>query len=362
MNYYGGDLYPSRGGGGGGSMKAVFLGVVGLAVYGARWWFYSWIAEARRSKQRMQPLWLADKELRCPDIQEESEAKTRSKLFESIDYTLLIHLVGTSTYIPPSLSSSTSDVPAMSGMTSGRSVYSGEMLIEFTLKKENASIALEKGISLNFSGGVIQGLWVNGKHIAADGLALQSPGLFSSLFHHHEPIQWRRHRLYIPGEWLTHTQRNRVFVSFVNGFDHAAYFSLEVSLSPSYSSSALSSISLVPCIDCMSMTMMMWVMLTSMLLAVGMQRTTDARDNEEYLFADGRLYEAHRIFPCFDQPDLQGTFTLTVAAPPNAYVVTNTQVKTVYRDTVEYTLKTRQEETPNVDESLPPSFIDDVPR
>lgn len=38
------------------------------------------------------------------------------------------------------------------------------------------------------------------------------------------------------------------------------------------------------------------------------------------------------------------------------------EVKTVYRDTVEYTLKTRQEETPNVDESLPPSFIDDVPR
>lgn len=70
MNYYGGDLYPSRGGsggGGGGSMKAVFLGVVGLAVYGARWWFYSWIAEARRSKQRMQPLWLADKEVRPPN-------------------------------------------------------------------------------------------------------------------------------------------------------------------------------------------------------------------------------------------------------------------------------------------------------
>lgn len=116
-------------------------------------------------------------QLRCPDIQEESEAKTRSKLIESIDYTLLIHLVGTSTYIPPPLSSSTSDVPAMSGMTSGRSVYAGEMLIEFSLKKESASTALAKGISLNFSGGVIQGLWVNGKHVAADGLALQSPGI-----------------------------------------------------------------------------------------------------------------------------------------------------------------------------------------
>ncbi|PFH37824.1 hypothetical protein BESB_001660 [Besnoitia besnoiti] len=306
-----GDFSSANATGGGLGLQGALIGLLGVALYAGRWWMNSWIAEARRTKERMEPMWLHDKELSIPDVQEESEARARSALLHSIDYTLLIHLVGASTFVP----SSTASVPAASGLNGGRCVYAGEILVEFCLKPSAASLALAKGIFLNFSGGVIQGLWINGKHVGGDGAPLHAAGFLS--FRLPEPIHWRRHRLHIPGAWLLARETNKVFVSFVNCFDQAG---------------------------------------------AGMQRVTDPRDNEEYLLADCRLYEAHRIFPCFDQADLQGTFSLTVTAPPSCSVVANTQVAHVYRDTVDYTLKTRKEENLDVDESLPPSFLDDVPR
>ncbi|EPR62610.1 peptidase family M1 protein [Toxoplasma gondii RUB] len=259
-------------GGGGGNIQAVLLGLLGVALYAGRWWLNSWIAEARRTKERMEPMWLHDKELSVPDVQEHSEARGRSEIVRSVDYSLLIHLVGGSTFVP----SAATTAPSASGLNSGRCVYAGEILVEFHLKPSGVSRALANGISLNFSGGVIQGLWVNGKHVGADGAPLHATGVFS--FTNAERIQWLRHRLHIPGAWLFAEDANKVFVSFVNCFDQAG---------------------------------------------VGMQRAADPHDNEEYLFADCRLYEAHRIFPCFDQPNLQGTFSLTVTAPPSCSVVAN---------------------------------------
>ena len=47
----------------------------------------------------------------------------------------------------------------------------------------------------------------------------------------------------------------------------------------------------------------------------GMHRFVDPEDGETYLYSNAFLYEAQRIFACFDQPDLKATFELRVIAP-----------------------------------------------
>jgi aminopeptidase N len=47
----------------------------------------------------------------------------------------------------------------------------------------------------------------------------------------------------------------------------------------------------------------------------GFHQFTDPEDGEEYLYSNFEPYEAHRLFPCFDQPDIKATYRLTVTAP-----------------------------------------------
>jgi aminopeptidase N len=47
----------------------------------------------------------------------------------------------------------------------------------------------------------------------------------------------------------------------------------------------------------------------------GLHRFVDSEDNKEYIFSDLEPFEAHRIFPCFDQPDLKAPVKLSVNAP-----------------------------------------------
>ncbi len=57
---------------------------------------------------------------------------------------------------------------------------------------------------------------------------------------------------------------------------------------------------------------------------VGMHRFADPTDGKVYLHTQFEPYDAHRVFACFDQPDIKATFTLAVTAPEDWTVVSNT--------------------------------------
>jgi aminopeptidase N len=55
----------------------------------------------------------------------------------------------------------------------------------------------------------------------------------------------------------------------------------------------------------------------------GLHRFVDPVDGEVYLYSQFETADAKRMYACFDQPDLKGTFALTVTAPPHWEVVSN---------------------------------------
>jgi aminopeptidase N len=55
----------------------------------------------------------------------------------------------------------------------------------------------------------------------------------------------------------------------------------------------------------------------------GIHRFVDPEDERTYLYTECFLYEAQRIFACFDQPDLKASFRLRVRAPQDWIVVGN---------------------------------------
>ena len=62
---------------------------------------------------------------------------------------------------------------------------------------------------------------------------------------------------------------------------------------------------------------------------VGLHRFVDPEDKRVYLFSQAQPFDANRIFPCFDQPDLKATFELTVEAPQDWAVISNIAEKEV---------------------------------
>jgi aminopeptidase N len=56
----------------------------------------------------------------------------------------------------------------------------------------------------------------------------------------------------------------------------------------------------------------------------GFHQFVDPEDNEEYLYTNFEPYSAHRLFPCFDQPDIKARYRLTVTAPHNWTLIANT--------------------------------------
>ena len=58
---------------------------------------------------------------------------------------------------------------------------------------------------------------------------------------------------------------------------------------------------------------------------IGMHRAIDPVDGEAYCYSDAEPYEIHRVYPCFDQPDLKARFTFTVTAPAGWEVASNTR-------------------------------------
>jgi aminopeptidase N len=55
----------------------------------------------------------------------------------------------------------------------------------------------------------------------------------------------------------------------------------------------------------------------------GMHRFTDPADKGVYLYTDLETFDAHRVYACFDQPDLKATFELTVLCPDTWQVISN---------------------------------------
>jgi aminopeptidase N len=55
----------------------------------------------------------------------------------------------------------------------------------------------------------------------------------------------------------------------------------------------------------------------------GLHRFTDPADGNVYLYSDLETFDAHRIYACFDQPDMKATYELAVRAPLDWHVVSN---------------------------------------
>ena len=53
----------------------------------------------------------------------------------------------------------------------------------------------------------------------------------------------------------------------------------------------------------------------------GFHQFFDPEDGREYLYTQFEPYSAHRLFPCFDQPDLKATYRVSVSAPAEWAVV-----------------------------------------
>jgi len=56
---------------------------------------------------------------------------------------------------------------------------------------------------------------------------------------------------------------------------------------------------------------------------VGMHRFTDPVDQRVYTYTDFEPFDAHRVYACFDQPDLKAVFEFSVRAPSEWEVVSN---------------------------------------
>ncbi len=55
----------------------------------------------------------------------------------------------------------------------------------------------------------------------------------------------------------------------------------------------------------------------------GLHRFVDPVDGSVYLYSQFETFDAHRMYACFDQPDLKAVFRLTVRAPRDWVVITN---------------------------------------
>ena len=61
----------------------------------------------------------------------------------------------------------------------------------------------------------------------------------------------------------------------------------------------------------------------------GFHRFVDPVDGEVYVYSNFEPFEAHRLFPCFDQPDLKGTLAIRATVPATWAVISNSPVEAV---------------------------------
>ncbi|MFD2419833.1 aminopeptidase N [Amycolatopsis pigmentata] len=61
----------------------------------------------------------------------------------------------------------------------------------------------------------------------------------------------------------------------------------------------------------------------------GLHRFRDPVDGQSYLHTRFALFDAHRVYPCFDQPDLKAALELSVTVDDRWHVITNTEPTSV---------------------------------
>jgi aminopeptidase N len=64
----------------------------------------------------------------------------------------------------------------------------------------------------------------------------------------------------------------------------------------------------------------------------GLHRFTDPADGRVYLYSDLETFDAHRVYACFDQPDMKASYELTVTAPADWLVVSNMAAESTDQD------------------------------
>ncbi|MBI3724490.1 aminopeptidase N [bacterium] len=116
--------------------------------------------------------------------------------------------------------------------------------------------------------GPTSGLWIDftGKTIRSltvNGSRVEAP-------------EWNKHRIALPAELLA--RKNEATVEYENDYSHTGS---------------------------------------------GFHHFNDPEDGREYAFSDFEPFNAHQLFPCFDQPDLKATYTVSVTAPGSWVVVAN---------------------------------------
>src|ERR1700722_19906052 len=57
----------------------------------------------------------------------------------------------------------------------------------------------------------------------------------------------------------------------------------------------------------------------------GLHRFVDPEDKRVYMYTQFENYDAHQMFPCFDQPDMKATMELSVVTPKDWEVITTTR-------------------------------------
>ncbi len=63
----------------------------------------------------------------------------------------------------------------------------------------------------------------------------------------------------------------------------------------------------------------------------GFHRFVDPEDGEAYVYSNFQPFAAHRLFPCFDQPDLKATYRLSVTAPGEWEIISAARPQSVER-------------------------------
>ncbi|MGK3995564.1 aminopeptidase N [Sorangium sp. So ce1024] len=58
----------------------------------------------------------------------------------------------------------------------------------------------------------------------------------------------------------------------------------------------------------------------------GFHHFRDPEDGEDYLYSDLEPFSAHRLFPCFDQPDIKASYRLSVTAPEDWEIIGNARI------------------------------------